>query len=207
MNIKKCELNCAQNCVECNSTMVLPNNQINQINHQLHSSINRLHHSVIQTNSATSPEKNHQIMKQTRLDQVGNSLDSYITEVENSSPLNSLSSSGFTRQSSMRSSKSSQNIQQFQKSKQKQHQLDYYQKIILNNQANENQLYYSFLRLYVDSLSGYTNQEIWHMVKYHNPRIKQFVSGLLIRLPKDTWFIIVTGSVYINGKLYLPHSW
>lgn len=160
------------NCVECNSTMVLPH----------------------QCNNLTS-SKRDQAINQTRLDEV-NSLSNFITEVKS---LNA----NFTRHSSLRSSKSSQNIQQYQKSKK---QLDYYQRI-LNNQVNESQLYYSFLRLYVDSLSGYTNQEIWHIVNYHNLRIKQFNQGLLVRIPSDCWFILVTGSVYINGKLYLPHSW
>lgn len=172
---KKCGPAC--DCVNCNSTMVLPN--------QLHSATNY-----------ASPMAG-QTMK-TRTDQAG--LDGFITEVTSVDSSNRL-----TRNLSMRSSKSSQNIQQYAKSREQQ-QLDYYHKILLNNQANEQQLYYSFLRLYVDSLSGYTNQEIHHMVVHHNPRIKQFSSGTIIRLPMHTWFIIVTGSVYINGRLYLPHS-
>lgn len=179
---KKCGPACDKDCLNCNSTMVLPS----QLNHSANS---------------YSPTRGQTAMQRTmtRTDQAG--LDGFITEVPAESNGRNL-----TRNLSMRSSKSSQNIQQYQKTT-KQQQLDYYHKILLNNQANESQLYYSFLRLYVDALSGYTNQEIYHMVAYHNPRIKQFSSGILIRLPANTWFIIVTGSVYIKGKLYLPHSW
>ena len=194
---KKCGSACDQDCVSCNSTMVLPN-QLHQLNHSANSFA-----SPVPGQTATMKTTT----KQTRTDQAG--LNGFITEVttssiESSNRFGSVNSN-LTRNLSMRSSKSSQNIQQYAKTREQQ-QLDYYHKILLNNQANEQQLYYSFLRLYVDALSGYTNQEIYHMVVHHNPRIKQFSSGTLIRLPTHTWFIIVTGSVYINGRLYLPHS-
>ena len=170
LKMDKSNLKC-NNCIECNSTIVLPNHQCSNYNNT-----------------------------QTRLDQIDN-LDNYITEINKStiSPVKS----NFTRHSSLRSSKSSQNIQRYQNDK-----LDYYEQLLNNNynQISENQLYYSFLRLYVDCLTGYTNEEIWHFVNHHNPRIKQFNQGLIIRIPSDIWFIIVTGSVFINGKLYLPHS-
>lgn len=173
------------NCIYCNSTKVLSN------------------------------QRNLNASFKTRLDQINSTdLDRFITEVHTNSVCQpnlispTRTNSNFQRRS-LKLSKSSQNIQQYQRQSNHKRQLDYYQQLLLNNdynQVNENELYYSFLRLYVDSLAGYTDKEIWHIVNKHNPRIKQFDKGLLIRIPSDVWFILVTGSLFINGKMYLPHS-
>lgn len=126
----------SSHCIDYNGKIVIPDH-LNRRCNDFNSPINR-----------------------TNFDKSDDRLDDYIMEVKKNSALNS----NLNRHSSMRSSKSSQNIQQYQKSK-KQQQLDYYQRVLINNQPNEQQLYYSFLRLYVDSLSNYTSNEIWHMVR------------------------------------------